>query len=354
MSKREKAECAVAKAFEGLPDALLGWYERHARDLPWRIGPAARAAGAAPDPYRVWLAEVMLQQTTVPHAARYYEVFTRTWPTIEALAAADDGDVMAAWAGLGYYARARNLLKCAREIAAAGEWPRTEKTLRELPGIGAYTAGAVAALAFGEQAPAVDGNVDRVFARLLASKGEWKEEKRWIADVVRALVPEDRPGEFAEALMDLGATVCTPKRPNCILCPVRQWCAGWAEGEPARYPVKPKRAAKPVRYGEVYVLLQEGQVVVEKRPDRGLLGGMMGLPTTVWQENRQAERPDWIDASAVVIGEVRHVFTHFELRLGIIVARVAVALPERYRFVDIEEASYALPSVFRKALKSAL
>lgn len=353
MPKSEKAEYAVGGEFAGLPDALLDWYGRHARTLPWRIGPGERARGAVPDPYRVWLAEIMLQQTTVPHAARYFKAFTRIWPTVDALAGAADADVMAAWAGLGYYARARNLLKCAREVAAQGGWPRTEQGLRDLPGIGAYTAGAVAALAFGERAPAVDGNVDRVFARLLAAKGEWKDEKRRIAGLVRALVPPDRPGEFAEALMDLGATVCTPKQPNCLICPVRAWCAGQAEGAPERYPVKPARAAKPLRSGEVYVLQRGDEVMVEERPERGLLGGMMGLPTSEWLESGNFSRPSFVDAAAEPVAEVRHVFTHFELRLGVIVQTAEAVPHDGFRFVRSEDAASALPSVFRKALKLA-
>lgn len=205
--------------FADLSGQLLAWYADTARDLPWRVGPDARARGAKADPYRVWLAEIMLQQTTVPHATRYYLAFTERWPTIEDLAGAMDEDVMAAWAGLGYYARARNLLKCAREVTALGAWPETTEGLRKLPGIGPYTAGAIAALAFGRRAAAVDGNVDRVFARLMALKGDWKSEKARLKHVVEDLVPADRPAEFAEALMDLGATICTPKSPNCLSVP---------------------------------------------------------------------------------------------------------------------------------------
>ena len=295
----------------------------------------------------------MLQQTTVPHATRYFEAFTRRWPTVDKLAAADDGDVMAAWAGLGYYARARNLLKCAREVAAAGRWPQTEDGLRKLPGIGAYTAGAVAALAFGVRAPAVDGNVDRVFARLLAAKGEWKDEKIRIAALVRELVPADRPGEFAEALMDLGATICTPRRPDCLICPVNGWCAAYAEGEPERYPVKPAKKARPIRHGEVFVVLNGAKVLTERRPDRGLLGGMLALPTTDWQESGAGKRPAWANGQGDMIGEVRHVFTHFELRLHVVRLNLAEA-PKGHGWVSTADAADAFPSVFRKALKLAL
>ncbi|MEM7638367.1 MAG: A/G-specific adenine glycosylase [Pseudomonadota bacterium] len=329
---------------------LLDWYAVSARDLPWRAGPKARANGIRPDPYRVWMAEIMLQQTTVPHATRYFLAFTERWPTVEALAAADDADVMGAWAGLGYYARARNLLKCARAVTELGAWPGTVDGLRALPGIGPYTAGAIAALAFGRRAAAVDGNVDRVFARLLALKGEWKTEKTRLKSVVEDLVPADRPAEFAEGLMDLGATICTPKSPNCLICPVRRFCLAQAEGEPERYPIKPKKTPKPQRLGHVYVLIgSERTVLTETRPDRGLLGGMMGLPTSDWTGELGAPKfpsqGNWEE-----IGEVRHVFTHFGLTLRVWRAHqdgLAQTTP-------LKTAADHLPSVFAKALKLAL
>jgi len=335
-----------------LPGLLLDWYERHARDLPWRIGPADRAKGVRPDPYRVWLAEIMLQQTTIPHGTRYFLEFTRRWPNVAALAAAETEDVMAAWAGLGYYARARNLLKCARIVAEQGGFPETETELRKLPGIGPYTAGAIAALAFDQQAAAVDGNVDRVFARLLALKGEWKAEKKRLAEIVRGLVPADRPAEFAEALMDLGATVCTPKQPNCLICPLSDLCAARAEGTPERYPIKPAKAAQPLRQGHVYVLIDGSDILLERRPETGLLGGMLGLPTSDWPKS--CDRPaaaypakaDWRE-----IGEVRHVFTHFALELIVWRADISGERPSgewrKRRDTD------GLPTVFAKAFKLA-
>lgn len=352
MRASEKTASAESQRFEGLSEALLDWYHQNARDLPWRIGPKAREGGAEPDPYRVWLAEIMLQQTTVPHAARYYLDFTSRWPTVEALAAAEDEDVMAAWAGLGYYARARNLLKCARAVAELGAWPKTEKGLRELPGIGQYTAGAVAALAFGERSAAIDGNVDRVFARLLAANGEWKQEKARLAALVRDLVPADRPAEFAEALMDLGATICLPKSPNCLLCPVRSWCAAAGEGAPERYPIKPEKKPKPVRFGEVYIVAKDKQVLTERRAEKGLLGGMRGLPTSDWREASPAERLAWVPQSADPIGKVKHVFTHFELHLDVILLDDAVQ-PDGFDWTPRSKAADALPSVFKKALKLA-
>lgn len=334
--------------FAGFADQLLDWYDAHARDLPWRVGPQARASGVQPDPYRVWLAEIMLQQTTVPHATRYYLAFMQRWPTVADLAAAQDEDVMAAWAGLGYYARARNLLKCARLIAEQGRWPKTASELQKLPGIGPYTAGAIAALAFGDQAAAVDGNVERVFARLLAAKGDWSAEKQRIRQRVERLVPHDRPAEFAEALMDLGATVCTPKSPNCLLCPVAGACEARREGVPERYPIKPRKTPKPTRQGHVYVLFGKDQTVLtERRPDKGLLGGMLGLPTSDWL----AERPTTAfpqDAQWQEVGEVRHVFTHFALSLT-----VWHAEKDQLSATPRRDAAHGLPSVFAKALRLA-
>lgn len=336
--------------FADFADHLLDWYAGAARDLPWRVGPAARAKGIKPDPYRVWLAEIMLQQTTVPHATRYFHTFTQRWPSVEALAAADDAEIMGAWAGLGYYARARNLLKCARQVAEIGQWPDTVDGLRALPGIGPYTAGAIAALAFGRRAAAVDGNVDRVFARLMALKGDWKTEKVRLKTVVEDLVPDARPAEFAEALMDLGATICTPKSPNCLLCPVSAYCLGRAEGAPEQYPIKPKKTPKPHRVGHVYVLRgADRTVLTETRPERGLLGGMMGLPTSDWAEALPpTEFPEPVDWQE--IGEVRHVFTHFSLALSVWRADLA----DQRATTSIDTAADHLPSVFAKALKLAL
>lgn len=331
---------------EGFAPKLLAWFDRSARPLPWRT-----PVGVKRDPYRVWLAEIMLQQTTVPHVAPYFEAFTRRWPSVEALAAARDEDVMQAWAGLGYYARARNLLKCAREVAALGAFPETEEGLRSLSGIGPYTAGAIAAIAFGQRAAAVDGNVDRVFARLLALKGAWAQAKKQIAAEVKARVPVDRPGDFAEALMDLGATVCTPKAPNCGICPLAEECCGWAEGAPEKYPVKPEKALRPVRFGTAYVLRRDETVWLVRRPPSGLLGGMPGLPGPDWTETRAEGAPP-VEAAWTHLGEVRHVFTHFALRLDVMEARTLRAkLPEGY-WAGAEELA-GLPTVFAKAVALA-
>ncbi|ABI77975.1 A/G-specific adenine glycosylase [Hyphomonas neptunium ATCC 15444] len=333
--------------FRELAAILLAWFDQNARVLPWRA-----PIGTKRDPYRVWLAEIMLQQTTVPHAAPYFEAFTRRWPTVEDLAAAQDEEVMRAWAGLGYYARARNLLKCAREVAARGGFPETSAGLRELPGIGPYTAGAIAAIAFGERAAAVDGNVDRVFARLLALKGEWAAEKKRIAAEVAALVPEERPGDFAEALMDLGATICTPTSPNCMICPLTGLCKARAEGRPAEYPVKPAKTAKPVRHGHAWVYVKKDKVWLVRRPPEGLLGGMLALPSGVWKEGAAQEPAPPSDADWQPAGEVRHVFTHFTLRLAVWRANVSNSPAGEGTWADPSEET-GLPTVFAKALALA-
>jgi A/G-specific adenine glycosylase len=328
--------------------ALLDWYDVHARALAWRSPPGA----AAPDPYRVWLSEVMLQQTTTPHATPYFERFTARWPTAADLAAAEDVDVMAAWAGLGYYARARNLLACARAVADrhGGVFPDTEAELLALPGVGAYTAAAVAAIAFGRPANVVDGNVERVVARLFAVETPLPAAKPELRRLAGRLVNEDRPGDWAQALMDLGATVCRPGRPLCERCPLTAWCAGFQSGAPERYPVKAAKTARPHRTGVAWVLRDSsGRVGLVQRPDKGLLGGMLGLPTSDWGASGGTSAPpataDWREA-----GAVEHVFTHFSLSLTVLEGRVEADLI----WTEPEAALKALPTVFRKALERAL
>ncbi|KPF84995.1 A/G-specific adenine glycosylase [Brevundimonas sp. AAP58] len=329
--------------------ALLDWYDANARVLPWRRPPGSRVPV---DPYRVWLSEVMLQQTTVPHATPYFERFTARWPTVSDLAAAEDGDLMAAWAGLGYYARARNLLACARAVARdhGGVFPDTEAGLLALPGVGAYTAAAVAAIAFDRPANVSDGNVERVVARLFAVETPMPAAKPELKRLAATLVTSDRPGDWAQALMDLGSTVCRPKSPLCLMCPIHDHCAGRATGQPERYPVKTKKAAKPHRQGVAWVLRDgQGRVALVRRPDKGLLGGMLGLPTGDWAEGAPDFTPpvaaDWRDA-----GAVEHVFTHFSLTLAVKVAQ------GRGDFIwTLEaEAAKALPTLFRKALERGL
>lgn len=329
--------------------ALLGWYDAHARGLPWRVAPRERAAGARPDPYRVWLSEVMLQQTTVPHAAPYFLDFTRRWPTVGDLAAVDDGDLMAAWAGLGYYARARNLLACARAVAGGheGVFPDTEGALLALPGVGAYTAAAVAAIAFDRPANVVDGNVERVMARLFALEAPLPAAKPALKRLAASLVREDRPGDWAQALMDLGATVCRPRAPLCDRCPVSFACEGLKTGAPERYPIKTKKAARPRRRGAVFLLRDaQGRVALERRPDKGLLGGMLGLPTSAWDEAGAGAEAAPVRADWRARGEVEHVFTHFSLTLTVFEAAGA----GDFVWLTPKAAAQALPSVFRKVL----
>lgn len=305
--------------------ALLAHYRRHARRLPWRSPPGT----PPPAPYRVWLSEIMLQQTTVAAVIPYYERFLTRWPTVEALAAADDAALMAAWAGLGYYARARNLLACARFVAGAlgGRFPDDEAGLRALPGIGAYTAAAIAAIAFGRRAVVVDGNVERVVSRLFAVETPLPAAKPMLRALADSITPDADAGDFAQAMMDLGATICTPARPGCLACPLRAFCAARAAGDPERFPVKAPRKARPTRAGTAWWVEAAGAVWLVTRPERGLLGGMLGVPTSDWVERGSADPTlpplpgDWQG----VAGTVRHVFTHFALDLR--VERLRLARP---------------------------
>ncbi len=334
---------------------LLAWYDAHARRLPWRVGPAERAAGVRPDPYRVWLSEVMLQQTTVPHATPYFLKFTARWPTVSDLAAEDDGEVMAAWAGLGYYARARNLLACARAVAGehGGVFPDTEAGLRKLPGFGPYTAAAVAAIAFDEATNVVDGNVERVMARLFAVETPLPAAKPELTALAAQFVTGDRPGDWAQALMDLGATVCRPKSPVCLVCPINDACAAYRRGDPETFPRKIAKAERPRRHGVAFVLTRGDEVALVRRPPKGLLGGMLALPTTDWASAPPTDAEVAAAAPAGAAwrgaGEIEHVFTHFALTLRVLRAEGDGAFEWRPR-----SALEALPSVFLKAARKAL
>jgi A/G-specific adenine glycosylase len=300
--------------------ALLGWYDAHARILPWRTAPGA---AAEPDPYRVWLSEIMLQQTTVAAVGPYFAKFTARWPTVEALAAADEAELMAAWAGLGYYARARNLIACARAVAQdhGGRFPDSEEGLRALPGIGAYTAAAVAAIAFGRRAVVVDANVERVVARLFAVDEALPGARPRLRTLADRITPAARAGDFAQAMMDLGATVCTPRNPRCLLCPLAPMCEARVEGMPDRYPVKAAKKAKPHRRGIAYWLEAEGEVLLVRRPAKGLLGGMRALPGGAWGAVAELAPP--AAAPWRPLGTVEHVFTHFSLSLDVVGAHLA-------------------------------
>ena len=333
---------------------LLDWYDAGARALPWRTAPHDRARGVRPDPYRVWLSEVMLQQTTVPHATPYFLKFTQRWPSVADLAAAEGAEVMAAWAGLGYYARARNLLACARAVASqhGGAFPTDYKGLRALPGVGDYTAAAVAAIAYDEPATVLDGNVERVVARVFAVAAPLPAAKVELKRLASHLTTEERPGDWAQAMMDLGAMVCRPRQPLCDRCPVAAFCAARAAGEQERYPVKAAKSERPRRYGAAYVVTRGTEVALVRRPPTGLLGGMLGLPTTHWGaaplsfEEAVAAAPvaaQWREAA-----RVEHVFTHFSLTLTVLRAE-AQAPPEAEWTRDLG----VLPSVFLKAARAA-
>ncbi len=353
MSSRTMAEQGLSPRRDGKIHRLLAWYDRHRRDLPWRAKP-----GVAPDPYHVWLSEIMLQQTTVATVGTYYRKFLTLWPTVEALAGAPREEVLKAWAGLGYYARARNLHACARMVAEelGGRFPDTEEGLRALPGIGPYTAGAIAAIAFDRPAAAVDGNVERVMARLYAIETPLPDAKPEIRERTLALVPKKRAGDFAQALMDLGATICTPKRLNCMICPWTDDCAGRRSGIADELPRRKAKAERPRRTGTAFwVDREDGMVLLRERPDKGLLGGMMEIPSTGWtakgSSHPEAEAP--IKAVWRRTGrKIEHTFTHFHLELDIWSARVPATteIPDRAaRWVAQSDlGGEALPSVMRK------
>ncbi|MCW2404978.1 A/G-specific adenine glycosylase [Sphingobium sp. B1D7B] len=347
---------------EAVAPALLAHYRRHARSLPWRSPPGA----PPPAPYRVWLSEIMLQQTTVAAVAPYYERFLARWPTVEALAAAEDGDLMAAWAGLGYYARARNLLACARYVAGTlgGRFPSGEPGLRALPGVGAYTAAAVAAIAFGQRAVVVDGNVERVVSRLFAVETPLPAGKPILRALADRITPQDHAGDFAQAMMDLGATVCTPRNPACLACPLSGLCAARATGDPARYPLKAAKKARPTRSGTAWWVEAGDAVWLVRRPDKGLLGGMLALPTSDWSEAPEALPHAPLAGSWQILNQpVRHVFTHFALDLRVAMLRIengadpavlASALGPGQLWPLDTLADAGLPTVFARAAQAAL
>lgn len=346
------------------PADLLAWYDRHHRRLPWRVAPPDHAVGVRADPYRVWLSEVMLQQTTVAAVKSYFEAFTLRWPTVTDLAAADEQDVMKAWAGLGYYSRARNLKACAGTVARdfAGRFPDTEEALRALPGVGPYTAAAIAAIAFDRPATVVDGNVERVVARLFEIAEPMPGGKTEIRARAATLTPTHRPGDYAQAVMDLGATICTPKKPACALCPWTSSCAARAAGSPEIYPVRAAKTVRPTRRGVAFVAVRaDGAVLLRRRPPKGLLGGMSEPPGSPWgpAEIRAAD----LDATPFpgrwrrVSGHVEHVFTHFRLELTVMRGDVAATTPPpegAWWSAPDALSGEALPTVFRKAIAAGL
>lgn len=345
--------------------ALLAWYEAERRDLPWRYGPRKKA-----DPYRVWLSEIMLQQTTVKAVIPYFKKFVTAWPTVAAIAAAPLEEVLQVWAGLGYYSRARNLKACADAVVRdfGGIFPREEAKLRELPGIGPYTAAAIAAIAFGEKATPVDGNVERVVSRLFAVRQPLPAAKVEIRRLAETLTPARRAGDFAQAMMDLGAEICTPKRPSCLVCPLQQDCAANAHGLADALPIKAQKSARPSRYGVAFLVQREdGAVLLRQRPEAGLLGGMLEVPSTPWIDALPAKKEALRSAPVTtswspVPGAVVHVFTHFRLELVVYRALVPIdasftlwAEQERCRWVKRRDLhAQALPSVMKKVIAHAL
>ena len=364
MSTVARAQRTSRAGAETAP-VLLTWYDHERRDLPWRYQP-----GQAADPYRVWLSEIMLQQTTVKAVIPYFERFVKLWPDVRDLAAADEESVLQAWAGLGYYSRARNLHACAIAIVADhdGSFPRSEAELAKLPGIGPYTAAAIAAIAFDETATPVDGNVERVVSRLFAVEQAMPQSKPRLRELARTLTPDQRSGDFAQAMMDLGATVCTPKRPSCMICPLEGQCDAHALGIAANLPVKSVKPDRPVRHGFAFIALSEdGQLLLRQRPDTGLLARMLEVPSTEWLDDPTPAH-DAVQAAPVradwwrVPGTVVHTFTHFRLEIEIYRAVVPADAPltfwadsKRCRWVargDLD--GQALPSVMRKIIAHGL
>ena len=338
---------------------MLAWYDHHRRVMPWRAPPGKKS-----DPYAVWLSEIMLQQTTVTAVKPYFEAFLVRWPTVAALAAAPNAEVMAAWAGLGYYARARNLHKCAGVVAGGGgKFPDTEAGLLELPGVGPYTAAAIAAIAFNQKATVVDGNVERVMARLFAVAEPLPASKPVLRELAATLTPEERPGDYAQAVMDLGATVCTPTSPKCLLCPWAENCRARAAGIAETLPRKSPKAVSPQKYGTAFWMeRKDGSVFLQRRPAQGLLGGMMEIPSTSWRTKTWTAK-DGITAAPVAAdwreldGVVTHVFTHFRLELTVLAARLGAKAAASLdgEWVPLERLGAAgLPSVMAKVAKHAL
>jgi A/G-specific adenine glycosylase len=345
--------CHRQRVTDSWPHLLLDWYRAHARDLPWRNPPGAALPAASQWPYRVWLSEVMLQQTTVEAATPYFRTFTQRWPDVAALAAAEDAAVMQAWAGLGYYARARNLLACARAVVErhGGHFPGDEAALRALPGIGDYTAAAVAAFGFGRDAVVIDGNVERVTSRLFAIDQPLPSARPAIRAALAPHVPPGQAGDFAQAIMDLARRVCTPRSPRCLVCPIAAACTGKDRAD--AFPVKAAKKPRPTRHGTAWWIESQGQVLTVLRPAKGLLGGMRALPTCSWTGPGAAPPlpGDWQP-----LGAVRHGFTHFELELTVqrlvLPSPLALDLPGAAWLS--QQAVAGLPTLFMKAAALAL
>ncbi|MES2906626.1 MAG: A/G-specific adenine glycosylase [Pseudomonadota bacterium] len=342
----------VSHSKKTLPQKLLGWYAQHQRELPWRAKP-----GEAPNIYKVWLSEIMLQQTTVKAVIPYFEKFLKRWPDVKKLSKAKDEDVMAAWAGLGYYSRARKLIECARLVAKHGDFPQTHDELLELPGIGPYTAAAISSIALDVPAAVVDGNIERVVTRVYAIETPLTLAKKIIREHVTTLTPQKHSGDFAQAMMDLGATICTPRSPKCFLCPIQKICDAFALQQQERFPIKVKKAARPKRFAAAYWIEKDGQILLRRRLPKGLLGGMAEIPSEGWSSDFIASNPLYRLAFEKLSGFVTHTFTHFDLEMSIFVTNA----PKKFKTPDdtfwhpvkkIEDAG--LPGVMMKVARYAL
>jgi A/G-specific adenine glycosylase len=340
-----------------ISDQLLAWYDVHARDLPWRVPPGKALPDDPAWPYRVWLSEVMLQQTTVAAVKPYFAKFTAVWPTVEALAAASDADVMAAWAGLGYYSRARNLLKCARAVAERGGFPDTEAELRKLPGLGDYTAAAIASIAFGRRAVVVDANVERVAARLFAIDAPLPAARKAIRAATDTITPDARAGDFAQAMMDLGSHICTTRSPRCLLCPLAGDCEGRNAGEPERLPVKPAKKPVPERRGTAFWITRNNsaEVWLVTRPGTGMLGGMRALPDDGWTARSDGSGEGPLAGEWRTLGAVRHGFTHASLTLQVDALETSAEPEGAGQWWPVERIGEAgLATLFAKAAQLAI
>jgi A/G-specific adenine glycosylase len=341
-----------------LAGQLLAWYDRHARVLPWRARPGERA-----DPYRVWLSEIMLQQTTVVTVGPYFRDFLARWPRVRDLAAADLDAVLHGWQGLGYYARARNLHRCARVVSSEldGRFPDDEDGLRRLPGVGPYTAAAIAAIAFGRKATVMDGNVERVIARLFRVATPLPKAKPELRKLAGSLTPEERPGDYAQAIMDLGAAICLPRKPKCMLCPWAEACVARRAGDAESLPMKAAKPERPKKHGVVFWAWRgDGAILLRRRPENGLLGGLMEVPSTEWRAK------PWTIAEATAAaplkaswrpldGIVRHGFTHFELELLLVVGQARDRGDGGDVWCPVDRLSdYALPTLMKKVVHHAL
>lgn len=355
---------------------LLEWYDKNHRNLPWRIPPDALKNGTKPDPYRVWLSEIMLQQTTVEAVKPYFKKFTDLWPNIFALANASQEDILKAWAGLGYYSRARNLKACADAVVAryGGTFPQKTEELQSLVGIGVYTAAAIAAIAFNQSVAVVDGNVARIISRLFAIENLLTRAKSIIKQKTQFLTPKERPGDFAQAMMDLGAKICLPKNPRCLLCPIQIYCRASLRGQPDRFPIKPEKLKRPERVGAAYIILSQDKCVyLEKRNQSGLLGGMTQIPNyfdvvddTCDKPGCDQEKPSKLNEKLTTVlrhshgfrqcGQVTHVFTHFTLKLDIYMCENVQEknIGNGWWCAISDLAKEALPTVMKKAIHKAI